>query len=360
MGFSSWDREPSPVPYYVSVRFGQADDAAHAVVGVGRRALRAGDAEEIPRRVVAVCNALPAACDAAYSPADIISISGFAAFRKPFRQQIAVEIVFIVRHVPLGIGEGKEIAAAVVGRGGCAAVCVHGGDEVAATIVGGRRLAAVGVDRLHELAEGIVRKAGEIQLRVGLGDEIAQCVIFVSKARAVGKGDRGQIVFIVIGKACSAALRVRHGDKAVLFVVGVERLVAVCVRALYKVCAVVLVGGHVPHGVGDAQHLSELVVGVRDLAAVRIRLPGEAVVLVIHIARHAAELVRELRQVVVFIVNEAVAAAVRRGLLRLVARRVVLVARRVPQRVRDDRVIVKVCERIIIHGAGSDLLLAPW
>ena len=63
---------------------------------------------------------------------------------------------------------------------------------------------------------------------------------------------------------------------------------------------------------------------------------------------------------VVRVVLQAVAAAVRRGLLRLVARRVVLVARRVPQRVRDDRVIVKVCERIIIHGAGSDLLLAPW
>lgn len=124
--------------------------------------------------------------------------------------------------------------------------------------------------------------------------------------------------------------------------------------------------------------------------------------LVVLVARHSAALVGELGEVVACVVLQAVAAAVRRSFLYLVAEGVVLIARGVAQRVRDgndvavlvvgiadlaavrvhgfgrallrvepdlapvavrvrgDGVVVEVGEIVLIHGAGSDLLLAPW
>ena len=147
-----------------------------------------------------------------------------------------------------------------------------------------------------------------------------------------------------------------------LLVVGVARRVAVRIGAAHKVHTVVLVGRDVAEGIGDAQDLPDLVVGVGDHAAVGVGLPDKAVVRVVLIARHAAALVGELDEVIVRVILQAVAAAVRRGLLHLVAEGVVLIARGVAQSVRDrDDVAVLVVgvadlAAVRVHGFGRALL----
>ena len=145
-------------------------------------------------------------------------------------------------------------------------------------------------------------------------------------------------------------------------VVGVGGGVAVRVGATHEIHAVVLVGRDMAEGIGDGEHLSGLVVGVGDHAAVGVRLPHKAVVRVILVARHAAALVGELGEVVVRVVLQTVAAAVRRGFLYLVAEGVVLVTGGIAQRVRDGNdvavLVVGIADlaAVRVHGFGRTLL----
>ena len=145
-------------------------------------------------------------------------------------------------------------------------------------------------------------------------------------------------------------------------VVGVGGGVAVRAGAAYKIHSVVFIGRDMAKRIGDDQDLSGVVVGVSDHAAVGVRLPDKAVVLVVLVAGHAAALVGELGEVVVRVVLQTVAAAVRRGFLYLVAEGVVLIARGVAQRVRDRNnvavLVVGIADlaAVCVHGFGRALL----
>ena len=84
--------------------------------------------------------------------------------------------------------------------------------------------------------------------------------------------------------------------------------------------------------------------------------------LVVLVARHAAALVGKLGEVVACVVLQAVAAAVRRGFLYLVAKGVVLVTGGIAQCVRDgDNVAVLVVgiadfTAVCVHGSGGAAL----